>query len=263
MRKMLKYGYVVLCRGGLDPLKIARTIVSLPRAYVDYLKFRKMSRQAGVTTPVRFSPSLHDKGEEAGQARGIYFHQDLYIARKIFENQPTRHIDVGSRIDGLIAHIASYRFVEVIDLRPVKSKVKNIDFIQADMSIALDTSLVDSCDSLSCTFAVGHFGLGRYGDSLDPQGHIKGMVNLQKMIKTGGHLYLTVPIGQHKVAFNSHRIFSMVWLMQTLQYDYDLIQFSYVDDEGDLHEDIVLESWLIENNCGCNYGAGIFILKKK
>jgi hypothetical protein len=32
---------------------------------------------------------------------------------------PERHIDVGCRVDGLVAHIASYRAIDVIDIRPL------------------------------------------------------------------------------------------------------------------------------------------------
>ena len=259
---MVKSVYAALCRGGIDPLKLYRTIIGMPLVYLDFLRFRQMSLQAGVTTPIKFLPSLNDKGDEAGVARGIYFHQDLYIARKIFESDPQRHIDVGSRIDGLVAHIATFRAVEVIDFRPVKSKVKNIAFVQADMSDALDSELINVCDSLSSTFSIGHFGLGRYGDRLEPEGHIKGLTNLKKMLKTGGHLYLSVPIGRQKVEFNSHRIFSMTWLLEVLKSDFELIEFSYVDDKGDLHENVKLETEIIESNCGCEFGAGMFILKK-
>ena len=262
MRRMLRFLYAALCQAGVDPLKITHTLVGIPLAYLQLLKFHKISRRLGITTTIKFLPSLHDKGKEAGQARGIYFHQDLYIARKIFENQPLRHIDVGSRIDGLVAHIAAFRSVEVIDIRPVNSKVKNISFIQSDMTAMLDFELENICDSLSSTFAIGHFGLGRYGDRLDPQGHVKGLANLQKMIRPGGLLYLSVPIGPQRVEFNSHRIFSLDWLLKVFQADYEFVEFSYVDDEGVLHENITLDSRMIECNCGCKYGAGIFILQK-
>jgi len=44
---------------------------------------------------------------------------------------------------------------------------------------------------------------------------------------------------------------------------YDLIEFSYVDDEGDIHENISLNQQIIDSNCGCQHGCAIFVLKKK
>ena len=37
-----------------------------------------------------------------------YFHQDFVVARKIFERNPRLHIDVGSRVDGFVAHVATF-----------------------------------------------------------------------------------------------------------------------------------------------------------
>lgn len=39
--------------------------------------------------------------------------------KHIFDSSPQRHLDVGSRIDGFVAHVASFREIEVIDIRPV------------------------------------------------------------------------------------------------------------------------------------------------
>jgi len=60
-------------------------------------------------------PCLTDIYEESGVAKGHYFHQDIIVARKIFLNVPERHIDVGSRIDGFVAHVAAFREIEVLD----------------------------------------------------------------------------------------------------------------------------------------------------
>ena len=38
-----------------------------------------------------------------------------------------RHVDIGSRLDGFVAHVASFREIEVLDIRPLKvNKHKNI-----------------------------------------------------------------------------------------------------------------------------------------
>ena len=73
-------------------------------------------------------PILTDKDDQGGVMKGHYFHQDLFIARKIHEAKPEKHVDIGSRTDGFIAHVASYRHIELIDIRPIESSVKNISF---------------------------------------------------------------------------------------------------------------------------------------
>jgi|TARA_B110000037_G_scaffold217911_1_gene279885 hypothetical protein len=58
----------------------------------------------------------------------------------------------------------------------------------------IDKSLINYCDSLSCLHTLEHFGSGRYGDKIDPVGHIKGFQNLVKMLKKNGILYISFPI---------------------------------------------------------------------
>jgi len=65
--------------------------------------------------------------------RGHYFHQDLLIAREIYKNNPVKHIDIGSRIDGFVAHVAVFREIEIFDIRLQENNVKNIIYRQADL----------------------------------------------------------------------------------------------------------------------------------
>src|SRR4029079_3682989 len=105
------------------------------------------------------------------------------------------------------AHVAVFREIEVIDIRPTDSKVSNITFLQDDL---MDPKLVlnDYCDSLSSLHALEHFGLGRYGDPIDADGYIKGFVALSSMLKQGGVLYLSVPVGRERIEFNGQRVLS-------------------------------------------------------
>jgi hypothetical protein len=126
----------------------------------------------------------------------------------------------------------------------------------------IEGDFYEICDSLSCLHALEHFGLGRYGDPIDYDGHLKGFLNIYKMLKKSGIFYFSVPIGCQRIEFNAHRVFSIEYLLDMFENKFELISFSYVDDKGDLHKNISLNKTLISNNCGCNYGCGIFELKK-
>ena len=123
-------------------------------------------------------------------------------------------------------------------------------------------SLTDYCDSLSCLHALEHFGLGRYGDPVRWDGHLRGLDNLHRVLRSGGRLYLSVPIGPQRIEFNAHRVFAVDYLLGLLADKYVLERFSYVDDQGDLHEDVPLDAEEARNNFGCHYGCGIFELTK-
>jgi hypothetical protein len=104
--------------------------------------------------------------------------------------------------------------------------------------------------------------LGRYGDPIDAEGHLKGLNNIYEMLQRGGTFYFSVPIGPQRVEFNAHRVFSLRYLLDYFDSKYHLESFSYVNDVGRLHSKIYLTAEDISNNCNCQYGCGIFILKK-
>jgi hypothetical protein len=185
---------------GLDPLKTGRGLVGLPRYFHDLASFR--SKYDG---RLELRPCLHDRRGEGGAIRDEYFWQDLLVARRIHEASPAKHVDVGSRVDGFVAHVASFREIEVFDIRPTVVSVPGVVFRQADFTKPVD-GLRDYCDSLSCLHALEHFGLGRYGDPIDPDGLERGLASMACLLRENGVFYLSVPIGNSRVEFNAHRI---------------------------------------------------------
>lgn len=182
------------------------------------------------------------------------------MARRIFQRTPDVHFDVGSRIDGFVAHVAVFRKIEVVDIRPLSSDIPNVTFVQANMMTPVNENLISCCDSLSCLHALEHFGLGRYGDPVLFDGHLRGLDNFHRMLKPGGMLYLSVPIGQQRIEFNAHRVFAVNYLLALFEGKYHLKCFSYVDDDGHLHENSSMALRNTANNFGCHYGCGIFEL---
>jgi hypothetical protein len=89
------------------------------------------------------------------------------------------------------------------------------------------------CDSLSSLHAIEHFGLGRYGDPIDINGHLKAITNLHLMLKPKGKFYFSVPIGKQRIEFNAHRVFSIKYLIRILPatktgYLINLVFFEFV-----------------------------------
>lgn len=208
-------------------------------------------------------PILAEVRETGGTASGHYFHQDLLVARLIHEANPRRHVDVGSRVDGFVAHVAAFREVEVLDIRPVPAVPHRIRFHQVDLMAPLPEEWRQCSDSLSCLHALEHFGLGRYGDSIDPLGHEKALLNLSAMLAPGGKLYLSVPIGTQRVEFNAHRVFAVPAILALLEKDFAIDSFHYVDDSGDLHPDADWRSELAGKSFHCQWGCGIFVARKR
>lgn len=202
--KIIKVNWVLI-QFGFDLKKIMVSIISLPYYFSSLFKFKKKYKEK-----LTYAPCLHDRFDGGGSIENEYFWQDLFYARIIHDSSPKKHIDIGSRIDGFVSHIASYRDVEVIDIRPLNKAIQGLKFHQAnvmDNKSIENLGLIESCDSLSCLHVIEHFGLGRYGDPIDPDGYKLGIQNMIKILKKKGTLYLSTPIGKPRVEFNANRVF--------------------------------------------------------
>jgi hypothetical protein len=248
---------------GLDPLATLKTLQGLPRYFSDLRMLRRQARDGKDAWPIFLNaPCLTDWSQEGGVASGQYFHQDLLIAQRIFESSPMKHVDVGSRVDGFVAHVAAFREIEVFDIRPITANVRNITFRQCDF-MSLAPELSSYCDSLSCLHALEHFGLGRYNDPVSYRGYEVGLDNLVTLLRPGGTLYLSVPIGPQRIEFNGHRVFSIETILALAKPSLDLSRLSYVDDHGDLHHDVKPNAQGLTRSFDVHYGCGIFEFVKR
>lgn len=183
----------------------------------------------------------HERDCAAGRPPKHYFAQDIWGAKKIFKQNPEKHLDIGSRLDGFIGHLLAFREeVHYVDIRPLPYEIAGLKFIQGDAT-NLEMLRDNSVESLSSFHAVEHFGLGRYGDSIDPQACFKALRAFQRVLQPGGHLYLGLPIGpQDRLVFNAHRIFNPKTVIETLK-GLKLVDFCIVPGDSSNSEKIGLE----------------------
>jgi len=206
---------------------------------------------------------LDDADSQAGVASGHYFHQDLLVAQRVHHAAPTAHLDVGSSVSGLVAHIASFRTVHYLDIRPIHSDADNVTFHQGDL-LKAPKFMYESFDSVSCLHTLEHIGLGRYGDEVDPAGWVKGIRALSALLVPGGTLYVSVPCStEPRVEFNAHRVFDPQTFSTALARDFDVIGFDVVLDNGRLLRSVDDDSWGVYPLTNVSYGLGIWTAKKR
>lgn len=241
-----------LTQFGINLLKI-KNILYLPKFFFDLIKFKKLNGKIDY-----LFPTIADHLEKAGNIIPHYFYQDIIVASYIFKNKPIKHVDIGSRLDGFVSHIACFRKIEVFDIRSVKLNIKNIKFTKLNLN-NINKKLENYTDSLSCLHTIEHLGLGRYGDEVNPQGFKKGFYNLVKMLKVNGVLYISFPISKkNKVFFNSERRFNPLDILSWSN-KLQLERFDYIDDNENIYEDINLSHF---NYGQLKNGCGIYTFKK-
>lgn len=182
-----------------------------------------------------------------------YFFQGAWLARRLKAAEPGLHVDVGSSvltIGVLSAHVETV----FVDYRPLRAGLGGMTAIAANI-----TNLpfaTDSLASVSCLHVIEHIGLGRYGDPIDPEGSSKAARELQRVLKPGGMLYVSVPVGISRVYFNAHRVFAP-FDVEKMFYPFALTEFTYVDDSGTFCENRSV------NDASTNeYACGMYVFRK-
>lgn len=221
---------------GFQPAVLVRSLIAIPTYIRDMRAYQKMNDLTSFNFSMRDAfPILTDTKSGAGITGGHYFHQDLWAARKIFAEHPIEHFDIGSRVDGFIAHLLVFMPVTSVDIRPLTSDIAGLTFFQDDAS-ELRNLMDNSIRSLSTLHTAEHFGLGRYTDPIDPHACFRFMASLQRVLAPGGKLYFSVPVGRERVEFNAHRVFDPSTILRSFSM-LELVSFSFVGDDDLLYED--------------------------
>lgn len=200
----------------------------------------------------------YDKYANAGSVNN-YFWQDLWAAKLIHKNRPAMHYDIGSRVDGFIGHLLSFgQEVTLIDVRPLDNHIEGVHFIHSDAT-NLDAIEDESIESISALCSLEHFGLGRYGDTVDPEACFKAFQSICRKVKQGGQVYISVPVGQDNLEFNGCRIFYAQTIINEFKgmklEEYSITHHGKIEYNADIH------SWddFTEAKAVC---YGLFHLKK-
>lgn len=249
----MRLALFILRQIGIDPLKFLKFVRNLPRFLSNLFTFCFKNRFARI----RIAPVFSDFHEEGGSASGHYFWQDLLCAKWIFESGPINHLDVGSRVDGFIAHLLTFRKVDILDIRPIRSHVPGLRIQIGDAQLPL-LQFQNGYESVSSLHAIEHFGLGRYSDKIDISGHKKGLLNISSCVKVSGELYISFPIGQPTVEFNSQRVLHPNWPVDALP-NFELIEFVLIPWKADPVFNI-MPSMVDLNQKG---NAGLYRLKRR
>ncbi len=178
----------------------------------EFEQFRTASIAAGIQAP-RSEDRLPVLNEDtpthtSKELCADYVLHCSWAARMLAKNKPRSHVDFGSYsyFSALCCHsVPAFAFM---DIRPLGFEVPGMASGISDLTNLL---FVDGgLPSISCLHVIEHVGLGRYGDTLDPLGHIKAAKELVRVLAVGGKLLIVLPMCKEpRVVFNAHRILSL------------------------------------------------------
>jgi hypothetical protein len=182
-----------------------------------------------------------------------YFYQAVWAMERIARVKGNIHVDVGSEV-GFVGMLTTHLPVLFIDIRPLSAKLPYMTSLSGSvLNLPLATQ---SIGSLSCLHVAEHVGLGRYGDPLNPLGTRLACEELIRVLSPGGNLFFSTPVGRTRVCFNAHRIHMPQEILSFFD-GLELVEFSAVDDRGQLVLDIRPEQMMT-----ANYGCGLFWFRR-
>lgn len=222
----------------VQPLRYTRgrRLLRLPMLYWKFIQeWRQYVKQGGTANFEDLNPSFFDKDPGTQSGGGHYFYQDIWALSKLAFFTPAEHHDIGSRFDGFVGQATAICPIICWDIRPPNFRLPNFEFRKGSI---LSLPIPDlSISSLSCLHVAEHIGLGRYGDSLDPEGTRKALHELMRVLAPQGQLLFSIPIGRETVCFNGQRIWHPERPIEILQ-QLKLLEFKAIDDSGEFCENI-------------------------
>jgi hypothetical protein len=208
--------------------KLAYTLLILS----DYAVFRRGLKNTESRFAVRWSdfyPCIGEKTAGTNFDRHYVYHP-AWAARVLARTKPECHMDISSALQ-FSAILSAFVPVKFYDYRPAHLSLSNFSSSKCDLARLPFPD--ESVTSLSCMHTVEHIGLGRYGDPIDPDGDLKAMSELRRVLAPGGSLLFVVPIGRPRIAFNAHRIYGYRQIREYFA-DLTLKEFALIpEDEKD------------------------------
>lgn len=250
--KLKKIGFIV------GVYKSVKQIIGFIYYLNDYVAFKKLSVRTAPRLLLLWKdryPCLLDRTANTEFDRHYTYHP-AWAARILAETKPAEHVDISSLLQ-FSTLISAFIPVKFYDYRPAMMDLDNLASESADLlALPFDSG---SLLSVSCMHVVEHIGLGRYGDALDPDGDLKAIAELKRVMAPGGTLLFVVPVGAPKIMFNAHRIYSYEQITSQFM-DFELKEFALVPDS--LEEGGLIRHATKELADKQKYGCGCFFFEK-
>lgn len=199
-------------------------------------------------------PCLEDRTTTTPFDRHYLYHP-AWAARVLAKTRPSKHVDISSTV-AFCSIVSAFIPVDFYDFRPAGISLDQLHCGSADL-----TSLPfadNSITSLSCMHVLEHIGLGRYGDPLNPDGDLKSIRELVRVLAPGGNLLVATPVGKQRIQFNAHRIYDAATFTRYFA-PLELVELALIEENGNGGLVLSPKPELLASQ---TYGCGCFWLRK-
>lgn len=173
-----------------------------------------------------------------------------------------RVLDFGSG-NGMMALGAAFAGHDVVavDLEPEQYPFHpdRIEYVQGDLNeLELEPQSFDQV--INCS-TVEHVGLaGRYGSPDDPDGDLRAMAKMARLLKPDGDMVLTIPVGRDAVHRPLHRIYGPERLPRLLEHWQVREEQYWAKPTDDRFEPVTREQALDEAGARSYYALALFVV---
>jgi SAM-dependent methyltransferase len=196
----------------------------------------------------------------------VYIYQDRKAFEILSKMKETANTDIEILDVGSMFYAALYfatigrtlylepRLSDMSSTNPIMFPSLNLGFIQGE---AQSIPAPDSAfDVITCLHALEHFGLGRYGDTIDYYGDQKGLSEFNRVLKNRGGLILSVPVSENpRIEFNTQRVYSPDIIDEMLDdAGFNIVSRMYIvslglhrNESGDVLEPITSDRQVLQN----------------
>lgn len=212
--------------------------------------------------PNRFPLSWKNRFVRLGEGRETtdfdphYVYHLGWALRTLARIRPHEHVDISSSLFFSVA-LSAFMPVKFYEFRPAPVRLNGLSTFAGNlMHLPMESN---SVTSLSCMHVVEHIGLGRYGDLLDPQGDLKSIAELKRVLAPGGSLLFVTPTGKTRLCFNAHRIYSYEQIIEYFA-PFELEEFALLPDD---YSQGMIVGASPDQASAQNYGCGCYLFKKQ
>lgn len=175
---------------------------------------------------------------------------------------PGRVLDFGSG-NGMLALGASFAGNEAVavDLEHEQYLFRghDIEYVQGDFNeLEFEPGSFDQI--INCS-SIEHVGLaGRYGSPDDTEGDLRAMTKMAGLLKPGGNMVLSIPVGLDAVHAPWHRVYGDRRLPQLLE-RWNVAEESYwAKRDTEHYEPVTREQALADEGSATYYALGLYVV---